>query len=60
MKNEIKVGDCVVLKSGGPKMTVKGVGDYAYQKNVVLCVWFDGTKLKEEVFVPESIVMASE
>lgn len=53
--DKFKSGDCVELKSGGPTMTVKGVGNYSYQENVVLCVWFDGMKKKEDTFVPESL-----
>lgn len=26
MDNEFKAGDVVLLKSGGPKMTIKGIG----------------------------------
>ena len=52
--NEIKFepGDVVQLKSGGPSMTVKGVGRYgmtATGENA-LCVWFEGKTLKEAVF----------
>lgn len=42
---ELDGGDCVELKSGGPRMTVKSIiGDS------VCCQWFDKTKLKEDVF----------
>lgn len=40
-----------MLRSGGPKMTVKSVGD---QRDVV-CVWFDKMKMKQETFTPESL-----
>lgn len=37
MANEqIKEGDTVMLKSGGPIMTVDEIGSYA------TCIWFDG------------------
>ena len=31
-----KKGDVVILKSGGPKMTVKSI-----QENKIICVWWD-------------------
>lgn len=41
---EIKKGDRVELKSGGPIMTVEDVGDFSGSlgaKDGVKCVWFD-------------------
>jgi uncharacterized protein YodC (DUF2158 family) len=35
MPDEIKVGDTVQLKSGGPSMTIEGIRDEAAS-----CVWF--------------------
>lgn len=46
----IQLGDCVKLKSGGPLMTVRDVGDHHHHRNVALCRWFDGTKLKGDIF----------
>jgi uncharacterized protein YodC (DUF2158 family) len=43
MSEEIKEGDVVVLKSGGPKMTVTSVGDH-YGTPTGWCAWFDGKK----------------
>ena len=37
---EFKEGDVVVLKSGGPKMTVYGIGNEA-----VYVTWFSGNEL---------------
>ena len=51
--SEIKKGDRVVLKSGGPLMTVQDIGDYLMSSGIedgALCVWFDGNKPQEKVF----------
>ena len=49
---ELKQGDVVQLKSGGPRMTIKGIGKYglASQTNRALCEWFDGKKRTEDTF----------
>jgi len=43
--SEFNKGDVVVLKSGGPKMTVSDVGDYSGMamgpKEGVKCIWFE-------------------
>lgn len=41
--NEIKPGDVVVLKSGGPSMTVEKVGVYSDNVKKATCTWFEGT-----------------
>lgn len=46
-----KPGDVVVLKSGGPQMTVKSL----WHDGSVHCDWFDGTKLMTGHFAPESL-----
>jgi uncharacterized protein YodC (DUF2158 family) len=49
----IKSGDLVVLKSGGPVMTVDTVNTDIFDDDKitgVLCVWFDGTKLERVRF----------
>ena len=58
--NELKAGDCVVIKSGGPKMTIKAIHKHGStsQKDVAECVWFDYNSLKEGFFVLESIKKA--
>lgn len=45
-------GDIVQLKSGGPRMTIKGIGKYGMvaKKDNALCEWFDGKQRKEDVF----------
>jgi uncharacterized protein YodC (DUF2158 family) len=51
---EIKKGDVVQLKSGGPKMTVTDVGNYGGMQmgpeNGAKCTWFEGAKPHERVF----------
>lgn len=47
-----KIGDTVVLKSGGPKMTVtKGTNAYGD----VDAMWFAGAKRESGSFPPQSI-----
>jgi len=43
---EIKVGDVVRLKSGGPDMTVEAIEDDQY----VSCVWFQGNNVLRNTF----------
>lgn len=50
---EFKAGDVVVLKSGGPRMTVQGEGDFEGQ---VLCQWFDKGEVKTGSFPAASLV----
>jgi uncharacterized protein YodC (DUF2158 family) len=49
---EFKEGDVVQLKSGGPKMTIKDIGDYSMGTGILSakCVWFDGKKQCTSVF----------
>lgn len=54
--DQIDVGNTVRLKSGGPLMTVKKIGEYPPMKVGVCCVWFDGNQKCEEVFDPASLV----
>jgi uncharacterized protein YodC (DUF2158 family) len=58
MPQEIKVGDVVQLKSGGPRMTVNSVGD----DNGVMsawCSWFDSKQQeKSGVFPVSSLALA--
>lgn len=53
--SEIVKGAVVQLKSGGPKMTVENVGNYAGEwgtgpENGAHCIWFDKSEPKEKVF----------
>ena len=43
---KFKVGDVVLLKSGGPEMTIEGIGDEGWAD----CVWFSGLEAKRESF----------
>ncbi len=54
---QFKIGDVVMLKSGGPVMTVHNIGEYTMQglNPGVLCVWFDDRKRVEDVFHPDTL-----
>ncbi len=47
MAAEIKAGDVVQLKSGGPPMTVEWTSTSQGGKPFARCVWFDGTEKKD-------------
>jgi uncharacterized protein YodC (DUF2158 family) len=55
---EIKAGDTVRLKSGGPKMTVKQVGEAANGLMMAWCDWFDGMKPMHDAFPITSLEAA--
>jgi uncharacterized protein YodC (DUF2158 family) len=57
MAQNFKKGDVVILKSGGPLMTIHNLGQYtmAGVENGALCIWFDGPKRQEAVFDVEAI-----
>ncbi len=57
MSNEFKVGDIVLLKSGGPKMTVDKVRDTIGSDEFVNCVWFAGAKREHAVFKPDTLTL---
>lgn len=51
MGEEIKKGDTVRLKSGGPLMTVQSIAD-----NEASCTWFDDkNNRKEGIFDPATL-----
>ena len=53
---ELKIGDVVKLKSGGPTMTVTEMGKYGYNdREQAKCIWFDGKKKFEDVFEKEAL-----
>jgi uncharacterized protein YodC (DUF2158 family) len=51
LDNTFVPGDMVVLKSGGPKMTVESVG-IQYREFYAECVFFDKNVLKRMSFDP--------
>lgn len=55
-----KIGDVVLLKSGGPAMTVHKIDDYSPTgpNPGLLCVWFDNNKKVEDVFHPATVEIA--
>lgn len=50
--SQFSVGDVVVLKSGGPKMTVSEVG---VDEGQIKCVWFDNMKRETALFNPDTL-----
>jgi uncharacterized protein YodC (DUF2158 family) len=52
--NNFAIGDQVVLKSGGPDMTIKQITD-----SDIVCQWFAGKKLEQGRFAPESITKST-
>jgi uncharacterized protein YodC (DUF2158 family) len=58
---EIKKGDVVRLKSGGPTMTVQNVGNYsrAGVTDGAFCIWFDGAKQQGHAFDRATLEIAT-
>ena len=55
---DLQVGDVVVLRSGGPKMTINKLGDYGLSggpREAAKCVWFSENKLEEALFDLKSL-----
>lgn len=54
MSDQVKVGDIVILKSGGPRMTVEWIGANDFTDGVVAqCKWFgDKAKVSTDSFKP--------
>ena len=52
---ELKIGDVVLLKSGGPSMTVEEIGDYEFVGRRAKCTWFEGKKRHSDLFVIETL-----
>lgn len=55
--NDLKEGDVVRLKSGGPKMTISTMDEVNKR---VYCKWFVNGELKSEKFSPFSLGVVSE
>jgi len=54
----LKPGDLVILKSGGPVMTVDTVNTDIFDDDKItgiLCAWFVGNKLERARFDPDAI-----
>jgi uncharacterized protein YodC (DUF2158 family) len=61
---DLKMGDVVMLKSGGPKMTIVNIssplpGSISSAK-WVRCIWFDGSNIYEYRFDSTVLVKASD
>jgi uncharacterized protein YodC (DUF2158 family) len=56
MQTEIrfKIGDIVLLKSGGPKMTISQIEDKDDRK-IIQTTWFAGSKNGHGDFPPEAL-----
>lgn len=56
---DLKKGDVVKLKSGGPLMTIEDIGDYSpfgvNGTDQAKCIWFEKTKKLEGVFELETL-----
>lgn len=54
---ELKVGDVVRLKSGGPDMTVTDTDVLSQDLNAnIRCSWFDGKKAQSALYPSEALV----
>jgi len=51
----IKTGDVVVLKSGGPEMTVEGFEHEGAGRVFVICSWFVGATRERARFLSEAL-----
>ena len=54
MAQQLKSGDAVQLKSGGPKMTVSGPTG-RHKPGYYDCKWFAGSKLNEGEFAEDEL-----
>lgn len=56
MEQKFKSGDLVMLKSGGPKMTVREYSNSNLQE--IFCDWFVGSKMESKKFHQETLEKA--
>lgn len=56
MNNEFKSGDVVVLRSGGPRMTVRS----RTEEGELFCNWFDGRELRGSTFAEVTLERGDE
>lgn len=49
---KFEVGKVVILKSGGPFMTIEGVREL---DKIVECIWFDGSHVVRAMFRYETL-----
>jgi uncharacterized protein YodC (DUF2158 family) len=49
---DFEAGDIVMLKSGGPSMTIEKIGPISFNSKTTgaHCSWFENNQLKHEVF----------
>lgn len=59
-EESFEIGAVVMLKSGGPTMTVTRTGRGPQGKTFVSCVWFVGEKTENGSFPPEALMLAPE
>jgi uncharacterized protein YodC (DUF2158 family) len=59
VNDQLKPGDVVQLKSGGPKMTIDSIG-YGTGGDKAKCIWFDNNDRKDALFKLDSLVKPEE
>ena len=57
-EKKFSVGDVVILKSGGPDMTI--IETEKISEQYVTCQWFDEHKVYEKNFVKAALCLAEE
>ena len=54
--SRFKIGDVVLLNSGGPPMTVTGITS----DGLVDVAWFDGDRVRRDIFAPFALLTEAE